>query len=72
MWPIYITIGNLSSKIRNTPNTYAMILIKLLPIPATKKGAMNVKLDLKCAIADDLLQDALKLVFGPFTTLGLC
>jgi len=32
-WPVYLTIGNLSSKIRQRPSTYSIAMVALLPIP---------------------------------------
>jgi hypothetical protein len=32
-WPVYMTIGNLSSKIRQTPSTQSIVMFALLPIP---------------------------------------
>lgn len=34
-WPIYMTIGNIHSKIRNSPSNNAWILVALLPVPPT-------------------------------------
>ena len=35
-WPIYITIGNLSLKIRQMPTMHSVIMVALLPIPMKK------------------------------------
>jgi hypothetical protein len=55
-WPVYMTIGNLSSKMRQTPTSHAVVLVALLPIPpknrflpeklrkaqnATNRGVLN-------------------------------
>ena len=32
-WPVYMTIGNLSSRIRQTPAMHRVIIATLLPIP---------------------------------------
>jgi len=32
-WPEYMTIGNLSSKIRQMPSTHSIVMVALLPIP---------------------------------------
>jgi len=34
-WPVYMTIGNLSSKIRQMPSTHSVVVVALLPIPIT-------------------------------------
>jgi len=31
--PVYVTIGNLSAKIRQMPGTQAVVMVTLLPIP---------------------------------------
>jgi hypothetical protein len=31
-WPVYMTIGNLSSKIRRMPSTLSIVMVALLPI----------------------------------------
>jgi hypothetical protein len=32
-WPVYMTIGNLSLKIRQTPSRYSIVMVALLSIP---------------------------------------
>ncbi|KAF8253572.1 hypothetical protein K440DRAFT_526215, partial [Wilcoxina mikolae CBS 423.85] len=32
-WSVYMTIGNLSSKIRQKPSTHSVVMVTLLPIP---------------------------------------
>ena len=32
-WPVYVTIGNLSSKICQTPSMHSVAMVALLPIP---------------------------------------
>jgi hypothetical protein len=32
-WPGYMSIGNLSSKLRQMPSTHSVIIVALLPIP---------------------------------------
>lgn len=32
-WPVYLTIGNITSETRNKPSNYAMVLLALLPVP---------------------------------------
>jgi len=36
-WPIYITIGNIKSAVRNKPSAMALILLALLPVPPKLK-----------------------------------
>ena len=37
-WPVYLTIGNIPSEIRNKSTNMAMILVALLPIPPKFTG----------------------------------
>ncbi|KAL0630352.1 hypothetical protein Q9L58_010801, partial [Maublancomyces gigas] len=37
-WPIYLTIGNLPGRIRNSPTKYAQLLIALLPVSPKLTG----------------------------------
>jgi len=32
-WTVYMTIGNLSSKLRQIPSTQSVVMVALLPIP---------------------------------------
>jgi hypothetical protein len=44
-WPIYMTIGNLSSKIRQMPSTYSVVMVALLPIPIKNHKIPQKRLD---------------------------
>jgi hypothetical protein len=41
-WPIYLTISNIKSTVRNKTSAMAMILLAMLPLP-TKVGKVTVK-----------------------------
>jgi len=63
-WPVYITIGNLSSARRNSPGSMAVLLLALLPIPP--KLSKSSKADQRQRkINADTLQDVLELIFAP-------
>jgi hypothetical protein len=32
-WPVYMTIGNLQTAVRNAPSTQSVLLVALLPVP---------------------------------------
>jgi len=72
MWPIYITIMNIPSKIRNSPSCHTFVLLGVLPIPSVNKGATTSELNLKQIFAAELLQDTLKYALGLLTALGPC
>jgi len=64
VWPVYITIGNLSSARRNSPGSMAALLLALLPI--LPKFSMSSKADQhQRKINADTLQDVFELIFAP-------
>jgi hypothetical protein len=44
-WPVYMTIGNVYAKIRQTPSTYSVIMVALLPIPIKNCNIPQKRLD---------------------------
>jgi len=38
-WPIYVTIGNQSSKIRQMPSMHSVVIVALLPGPSNKRNS---------------------------------
>jgi hypothetical protein len=44
-WPVYITIGNLSSKIRQMPSTPSVVIVGLMLIPIQKRNITYKWLD---------------------------
>jgi len=44
-WPVYMTIGNLSSKIRQMPSTDSIVMVALLPIPIKNRNIPQKRLD---------------------------
>jgi hypothetical protein len=44
-WPVYMAIGNLSSKIRQTPSTHSVLMVTLLPIPIKDRNIPQKRLD---------------------------
>jgi hypothetical protein len=43
--PVYMTIGNLSSKIRQMPSTHSVVMVDLLPIPIKNRNIPPKRLD---------------------------
>jgi hypothetical protein len=43
--PLYMTIGNLSSKIRQTPSTHSVIIVALQPIPIKNRNIPQTRLN---------------------------
>jgi hypothetical protein len=44
-WPVHMTIGNLSSKIRQTPSMHSVVMVSLLPIPINNRNIPQNGLD---------------------------
>jgi len=44
-WPVYMTIGNLSSKILQMPSTHSVVMVALLPIPIKNRNIPQRRLD---------------------------
>jgi hypothetical protein len=44
-WPVYMTIGNLSSKICQMPSTQSIVMVALLPIPIKNCNIAKKRLD---------------------------
>jgi hypothetical protein len=47
-WPVYMTIGNLSSKIHQMPSTHSVVMATLLPIPIKNRNIPQKRLDEQC------------------------
>ena len=63
-WPVSITIENLPSPPRNSPDSMAFLLLTLLPIPP--KFSKSSKADQhQMKINADTLQDLFELIFTP-------
>jgi hypothetical protein len=43
--PVYMTIGNLSSKIRHMPSTHSVMMVTCLPIPIKNRNIPQKRLD---------------------------
>ena len=43
--PGHMTIGNTSSKIRQTPSTHSIVIVALLPIPIRNRNIPQERLD---------------------------
>jgi len=44
-WPVYMTIGNLSSKLRQMPLMHSILMVALLPIPIKNRNIHQKWLD---------------------------
>jgi hypothetical protein len=65
--PVYITIGNLASKIRPTPSTHSVVMVSLLPIPIKNCNIHQKRLDEKRQTNQEVLNEVLRWVRRPLT-----
>jgi hypothetical protein len=64
-WPVYMTIGNLSSKIRQMPSTHAVLIVALLPIPVTNSNIPQKWLDKQRQTNQEVMNKVLRQVLQP-------
>jgi hypothetical protein len=74
-WPVYMTIGSLSSMIRQTPSMHSVIMVTLIPIPV-KNGnipqkRLNEQRQTNREVLNEVLQWQLQLLtFKPNPSAG--
>jgi hypothetical protein len=66
-WPVYMTIGNLSSKLRKMPSTHSIVLVALLPIPIKNRNNPQKQLDEQRHTNREVLNEVLRRVRKPLT-----
>jgi len=64
-WPVYMTIGNLSSKLGQLPSTHCVVMVALLPIPIKNRNIPQKRLDEQRHTNRDLLNELLQRVLQP-------
>jgi len=64
-WPVYMTMGNLSSKIRQMPSMHSIVLGTLLPIPIRNCNIPQKRLDEQRQTNRDALNDVLRRLLQP-------
>src|SRR5258705_9685318 len=64
-WPVYMTIGNLSWKIRQTPSTHSVVLVALLPIPIKNRNIPQKQLDEQRQTNREVLHEVLWRLLQP-------
>jgi hypothetical protein len=65
--PVYMTIGNLSLKIRQTPSTHSVIMVALIPIPIKIRNIPQKRLDEQWQTNREVLNEVLQQVLHPLT-----
>jgi hypothetical protein len=66
-WPVSMTIGNQSSKIRQTPSTHTVVMVILLPIPIKNRTISQKRLDEPRQTHREVLNEVLWLLLQPLT-----
>jgi hypothetical protein len=66
-WPVYMTIGNLSSKLRQMPSTHRVVMVALLPIPIKNRNILQKILDEQRQTNQEVLNEILQRVLHPLT-----
>jgi hypothetical protein len=54
-WPVYMTIGNLSTKIRQMPPAHTFVMVALLPIPIKNHNIRHKRLEVQCQTNQEVL-----------------
>ena len=66
-WPVYMTIGNLSSKIHQMPATHTVVMVALLSIPMKSSNIPHKGLDAQRQTNREVLNGVLRLLLKPLT-----
>ena len=66
-WPLYMTIGNQSLKIRQTPSTHTVVMVALLPIPIKNRNIPQTRLDEQRQTNREVLNNVHQVVLQPLT-----
>jgi hypothetical protein len=66
-WPVYITIGNVSSKLRTMPSMHSVVMITLLPIPIKNRKIPQKPLDEQGHTNREVLNEVLQRLLQPLT-----
>jgi len=74
-WPVYMSIGNLSSKICQTPSMHSVVMVALLPIPIKNRNIPQKGLDEQRQTNQEVLNKVLRrllrqLTFKQITSAG--
>jgi hypothetical protein len=67
-WPVYMTIGNLSSKIHQMPSVHTIVMVALLPIPIKNCNTAQTRLDELRQTNREVLNKVLWRVLQPLTS----
>jgi len=66
-WPVYMTIGNLSSKISQMPSMHTVVIVALLPIPIKNRNIPPKRLEGQRQRNREVLNEVLRQALQPLT-----
>jgi hypothetical protein len=66
-WPVYMTVGNLSSKVHQTPSKHSIGMVALLPIPIQYRDIPQKRLDEQRLTNREVLNEVLWRLLQPLT-----
>jgi len=66
-WPVYMTIGNISLKIRQIPSTHSVVIVALLPTPIKNRNIPQTWLDEQRQTNREVLNKVLRRVLHLLT-----
>ena len=66
-WPIYMTIGNLPSELRQKPTAHGVVMVALLPIPPKHRHESKTRRDEQNTTNRNVLQEVLHRVLKPLS-----
>jgi hypothetical protein len=67
-WPLYMTIGNLSSKICQMPSMHSVVMVALLPIRIKNHNIPQKRLDEQRQTNREVLDEVLRPLLLPLTS----
>lgn len=68
-WPVYLTIGNIRSRTRNSPSKMAIILVALLPVPPKFSSKTAKTRSAQRMTNDEVLEAVFTFLFEPMETI---
>ncbi|RPB03036.1 hypothetical protein L873DRAFT_1671269, partial [Choiromyces venosus 120613-1] len=69
-WPVYVTIGNILSRTRNSPTKMPILLLALLPVPPRFTRESACADELQCQINADTLRAVFDLALAPLVKIA--
>jgi hypothetical protein len=66
-WPVYMSIGNQSSKICQMPSMHGVVMVALLPIPIKNRNIPQKRMDEQWQTNREVLNEVLRRLLQPLT-----